>query len=76
MDFLHFYDNGSACLNRSQYGPKINKAMKPFRLEYDYKNDKVILKMFGVLMSDDQKTHTSFCQEAIEGNADSKRKRQ
>ena len=65
--YLHFYDNGGACLNRSQYGPMINSAMELLGAEYDYKKKKIITpKMFGVLMSDDQKTHTSFCQEAIE----------
>ena len=47
---LHFDDHQGGGMNRTGYDEKINKLLKPFKIEYDGKRRKVITKEFFELL--------------------------
>ncbi|WP_293785699.1 RloB family protein [uncultured Pedobacter sp.] len=64
---LHFDDHQGGGMHRSRYDEVINKHLKPFHLEYEGEDSKLVTQdIFDVLMSKGPKTETDRVLLAIE----------
>lgn len=63
---LHFDDHQGGGMNRTDYNDKINKLLKPFKVNYDGEDSKIITEeIFNLLMGVDKKTNKDRTQLAI-----------
>lgn len=63
---LHFEDHQGGAMNRQLYNDKINKLLKPFKVNYDGEDSKIITEeIFNLLMGVDKKTNKDRTQLAI-----------